>query len=250
MLKGIKPVVFLFPYRPSRILWEEISIFPEVYFVEGTSLHVHDLLRAGIKRSSTVVILSNRSKVVTNEFDQDRDAVLTYVAIKTHFPKCRCLVELANKQSMELILRFEQRGLQVREENKHLMPGYMAGRMYDPEFLDSFMSTAFFNTHNIEILRQFSLWNLPQNSLAAYNNIFLIDIPQNEVGKTYEELFCRFIREQEMLMIGIYRTTEQSYVYTNPLKDTILQEGDKVYVLSPSNLTQGLLDAPNSHANK
>ncbi len=57
-------------------------------------------------------------------------------------------------------------------------------------------------------------------------------------GKTYEDLFKKFVREG-VLPLGVYRTEGHlssllPYVYTNPAPDAILLEGEIVFVIAQS----------------
>jgi len=51
-------MVLLSEYDPPAMLWQQISRFPEVYFVQGTPLEQRDLVRAGVLGVDKAIILA------------------------------------------------------------------------------------------------------------------------------------------------------------------------------------------------
>jgi len=59
-----------------------------------------------------------------------------------------------------------------------------------------------------------------------------IPVPRKMIGETYMHFFA-ILCNLSKIPLALYRTSKydlQEYIYNNPSKDTILQEGDKVYV--------------------
>ena len=53
-------------------------------------------------------------------------------------------------------------------------------------------------------------------------------------GKSYGALFLFLSISYNIIPIGLYRAyDEDPFVFTNPAKDVLLNENDKIYVLSP-----------------
>ena len=53
-------------------------------------------------------------------------------------------------------------------------------------------------------------------------------------GKTYGDLFSYLSLNYNIIPLGLYRSNEDDpFVFTNPAKDVLLNENDKIYVLSP-----------------
>ena len=64
-----------------------------------------------------------------------------------------------------------------------------------------------------------------------------ISVPGEYVNKQYSDLFFALLHDRGMLALGLYRApgtlgAPSAYVFTNPLKETIVHEGDLVYVIS------------------
>ena len=60
-----------------------------------------------------------------------------------------------------------------------------------------------------------------------------VPLPKPYEGKRFQELFLGMLRNQQWLVLGLYRTNTLTipYVYTNPPPSEILLPGDLVYVL-------------------
>jgi potassium large conductance calcium-activated channel subfamily M alpha protein 1 len=63
-----------------------------------------------------------------------------------------------------------------------------------------------------------------------------IEVPIQYVNHQFCDLFTGLLREKGILSLGIYRAcgtlgSPTAYVLTNPLKETIINAGDLVYVL-------------------
>lgn len=79
-----------------------------------------------------------------------------------------------------------------------------------------------------------------RNGTLSYRNprrLKQISVPQEYVNKQYGDLFIGLLRNQGILALGLYRArgtlgAPSAYVFTNPLKETIVFEADLVYVIS------------------
>jgi len=52
------PIVILHVHPPTEKQWNQVSFFPEIYFVKGAAMNTKDLLRANIHQANRIVILS------------------------------------------------------------------------------------------------------------------------------------------------------------------------------------------------
>ena len=52
------PIIILHVNPPTEKQWNQISFFPEIYFVKGSAMVTKDLLKANIKHAARIVILS------------------------------------------------------------------------------------------------------------------------------------------------------------------------------------------------
>ena len=57
-LETYPPIVILHVNPPTEKQWNQISFFPEIYFVKGSAMVTKDLLKANIKDAARIVILS------------------------------------------------------------------------------------------------------------------------------------------------------------------------------------------------
>jgi len=65
-LEQYPPIVLLHTSPPSEKQWNQISYFPEIYFVKGSAMNTKDLLRANIMHASRIVILAPEVDEVKN----------------------------------------------------------------------------------------------------------------------------------------------------------------------------------------
>ncbi|KAJ1562365.1 hypothetical protein HK096_010810, partial [Nowakowskiella sp. JEL0078] len=77
-----KPIVILSPSKPTRLEWERLSAFYNVYHVCGSPLHRHSLVKARVGTASAVVILSN-AKTNNENTDADASTILSLLNIET-----------------------------------------------------------------------------------------------------------------------------------------------------------------------
>lgn len=57
-LDKFPPIVILHVSPPTEKQWNQISFFPEIYFVKGSAMIMKDLQRANIRHASRIVVLS------------------------------------------------------------------------------------------------------------------------------------------------------------------------------------------------
>lgn len=57
-LEKYPPIVILHVNPPTEKQWNQVSFFPEIYFVKGSAMNTKDLIRANILSANKIVILS------------------------------------------------------------------------------------------------------------------------------------------------------------------------------------------------
>jgi hypothetical protein len=76
-------------------LWEAISVFKDVHFIQGSPLAFADLQRAGIDRADSVIVLASSTNLsAKDDFMIDSAPILTYMLIEATAPQVKVLVEL------------------------------------------------------------------------------------------------------------------------------------------------------------
>lgn len=58
-LEKYPPIVLLNEVEPTEKAWNLVSLFPDIYYVKGSSLNERDLIRANIEKASTIVVLAS-----------------------------------------------------------------------------------------------------------------------------------------------------------------------------------------------
>ena len=78
------------------------------------------------------------------------------------------------------------------------------------------------------------------NGTLSYNDPRLLEqmpVPKEYRNKQYSDLFIGLLRDKGVLALGLYRArgtlgAPTPYVFTNPMKETIVCEDDLVYVIA------------------
>lgn len=64
-----------------------------------------------------------------------------------------------------------------------------------------------------------------------------VPVPKEYINKEYSDMFIGLLRDKGILALGLYRArgtlgAPSAYVYTNPMKESIVGEADLIYVIS------------------
>ena len=245
---------------PSEI-WKEIQYFPNIYYLQGNPLKHEDLLNAGIKNASTVIILSQISKDNYNYHNNgnlemlDSETIFIYKSIKSINKKATIIVDLMNISSIGYIDETDET---IEEQGFWLSHSFANGELYISSMLDSLICQTYYNPYVLNIITQLLLGdasfkfeqnimqilrdkNLIQSSLYCYKiNTVLKKLNYNIDGSiiTYNQLFNILI-DNNIIPIGIYKipqiitkNSKESIILT-PKKDYVININfDKIYVLS------------------
>mmetsp|Transcript_44119 Transcript_44119/g.109664 ORF Transcript_44119/g.109664 Transcript_44119/m.109664 type:complete len:285 (+) Transcript_44119:2687-3541(+) len=121
--------------------------------------------------------------------------------------------------------------------HSHWWPLFASGRVYYSSVLDSLLAQAFFNPGMLRLLNQVLK---PQTHDAAFphaprGHIAQLPVPPECADLPYAELFERMAAEGKVCL-GLYREAGHHgcplpFVYTNPTAESIVNAGDRVYVL-------------------
>ena len=134
---------------------------------------------------------------------------------------------------------------------------FAAGSVYSNSFLDALVCQAHFNPGIIEIitafLGTFERWegansptgrrakrnhsSLSRSTDAVRHQLMLLMVPEEYIGHKYHELLSGLAQHRGSIALGLYRMpgaedAPTGYVVTNPLPDTLLCPGDRMYVIT------------------
>lgn len=128
----------------------------------------------------------------------------------------------------------------------HLSTLYAAGEVYISAIIDTLTCQSYFNPHIVTILQQILKGASEEDDehlrdmMKAHpdltqSNLWQIPVPEICVSKNFEFLFQELLKKK-LICMALYRLRGASdndypYVYTNPLKDTIINHRDRAFVL-------------------
>jgi hypothetical protein len=301
-LGPIRPIVILHPYEISDAVWNQISRFPEVYIVKGSSLNEVDIMRAGIFRAQQVVVLADAcshelaslstSATTISQMESlvDSDALFTYQCVKRLVPHVHIVMELFQQQNIPYL---ELSSLNLPFQNSSVSKPFAAGSLFTTYMLDSLVCQTFYNPVHIKIVEklisgvdsidrdallvdaiadEMSILGTERKDVLNVKNsilntakescLYLIDVPEQCHRKPYRALF-EVLAKTNVIPLGLLRGSmntdgadgvnaatrldsgrlsptlgtiaaynPDAYVYTNPNRNTIVTEIDKVFVLS------------------
>lgn len=138
------------------------------------------------------------------------------------------------------------------------LTGLTGGGIYSNSILDCLVCQAHFNPSILEVLTAFlgksedfqlqmsyssvvkrrednQTIASRREAAASHHQLMLLMVPEEYIGLRYHELLSG-LAQQNCIALGLYRMpgvlgSPMGYVTTNPLPDTILSPGDRMYVI-------------------
>ena len=166
----------------------------------------------------------------------DSETIFIYKAIKKWNNDLQIMTELFYSSNIEFLLPKSQTDFDYRFSTL-----YAAGEVYISAIIDTLTCQSYYNPHIVTILQQILKYtSSPDNEVMMANpdlcqsNLWQIPVPEECIGKTWEELFLYYL-ERDLICLGLYRlkgTTDNDlpYVYTNPDPETFITHKDKAFV--------------------
>jgi hypothetical protein len=260
-LKELMYIVILNPEPPNPELWNQISIFPNLIYVRGSSLVNEDLIRAGIKHAKKAVIMDS-GKINSNDATRidmgndrmtDAESIFIYKAIKKCNPSLQIMIELVYPSNIEFL---EPKSTQkedldkAKEDNEfkyEYLSLYASGEVYISAIIDTLTCQSYYNPHIVTILKQLlssgqssanalKMMGICEEAEIKQSNFWQIPVPEDYHNKTFGDLFNYLCIQRALIPIGLYRLpgatdNERPYVYTNPESSVKLTAQDKIFVL-------------------
>ncbi|GBG31892.1 Calcium-activated potassium channel subunit alpha-1 [Hondaea fermentalgiana] len=253
-LGEIVPIVVVHTRLPSEQEWQAIARFDELYFMQGSSLDVHDLRRVSIRHASRAVLFAKVNELgqMPSEALVDADSVFAYSIIAKDCPDVQINVELAVQTNISYLADEDKlRSCGIKASDRYMyVPPFAAGQIYTSSVLDTLSGQSYYNHKLIDILHQLvigqspesaSRWQQETGHLVANaihsSELHMIPVPPELHNKTYGDL-VGYLNKQEIIPLGLRRGVLQErqnvmpYVVTNPPRDMEIKRIDKVFVLS------------------
>jgi hypothetical protein len=264
----LQPVVLLFPSKPPAVLWQQLSRFPSVYFVEGTALQPSDLVRAGVLGVDKAVILASASDADNDPSKQrgikhakvseeralgrlmDANSLFIFRSICTARPSANIVCQIKNSDNITYLMVEDREGPNGNEDDRDitLCPPFAAGHVFLSSVLDRLTAQVFYNGHLMPILRELVIsggatsGNFHETDVQP-SVLYSLSVPSSFTGKTYQELFQYLVSKRASLPLGLFRlrpTDDVSplpYVITNPHASLVLNADDRMFtLLAPDNI--------------
>ncbi|KAI8052598.1 calcium-activated BK potassium channel alpha subunit-domain-containing protein [Gilbertella persicaria] len=158
-MNELQDIVLLCSKKPSSKIFELISTFPKVYFMQGNCRHPDDLLRAGAKRAKQVVVMSEKECLDQYERNSDSPAVMTShildLLLQERPKDAYTIVNLIEKSNIRFMHLLQ--GKDVAEEiDVFYTPAYAAGDV----IADSLINSLWYAWPSVRWLRcLFTLYN-------------------------------------------------------------------------------------------
>eukprot|EP00898_Chlorokybus_atmophyticus_P000482 jgi/Chlat1/1434/Chrsp12S01992 len=276
----VRPIVVVYerrrPLLPQQQQhWDAVGMFVDVFVLEvATTSEVVELQRLNVQHAYRVVLLSSQSTHNNNSNKQQSaerpyqerlaDAQTLFLQHQLRALGCgpeRIVCELASEASLAFFSseKQQQRHQQQQQlcDEYYQAPAFAAGHACRTGPLaDSLTCQAFYNKDIIPIVQSMlgggavasGKKELEQRDCGVASVVQIVVDPRF-AGVAYAHYFCHLLYERGMVCLGLYRTSlmggnRQSYVYTNPGPETVIDARDRAFVLSSSIPS----DAPQSPA--
>lgn len=230
-LTELQPVVIIDPVVPDERAWRLVGSFRHVYFVQGSPLHESTLLRAGIERAHSLVVL-NRD-VVTDR--GDADTVMMMLGVERTFPHVRVLAEMVNPSMIKLVPPIVPRDHVLRSDFI-LLPSFASGKVLCETVLETLIGREYHLPDVIVIMDMLLTGRMPTVPGVAPSFLYLVPAPVGWVGLTWRAYVLASMLETCTIPLGLLRArgtldSPCDYVYTAPSSQTQLLRTDYVYLL-------------------
>ncbi|KAG0559141.1 hypothetical protein KC19_10G082400 [Ceratodon purpureus] len=265
------PIVILHPNEPTATQWGKVGIFHDVFFLKGSPIYELDLMRGGVLQAEKVVILgfhdasvelsgegmeelgkAKRAVPSAQRSDVDNIVISANVERLVGMEAGVMIIDMQHTFALYYLRpKFEiQKKHVVRTDYKrnpealvHFGPPYMEGKAVSSLLLGFLLRSSFYNRNTVSIVEQLieGGGHTLRKGAMSYKRpgrmLQQMEAPKEFWNKSYGDLFVGLLRDKGVLALGLYRAqgtlgAPTAYVFTNPMKDTIVHDADLVYVIS------------------
>eukprot|EP01129_Flabellula_baltica_P013262 TRINITY_DN6128_c0_g1_i1.p1 TRINITY_DN6128_c0_g1~~TRINITY_DN6128_c0_g1_i1.p1 ORF type:complete len:857 (-),score=157.55 TRINITY_DN6128_c0_g1_i1:229-2799(-) len=185
-LSSFDPIIFLCPQRPNPTVWAYLTKYPGVYFMEGSGMNRLDLIRAGIRYASKVVITSTG-----NDFSSDARSVLAFKLIEgivreysSSGIRCKAMpvIELVNNHSNRFLAKpsIGDELHKQQSENERDRAGdfrnvyYLSGQIFYPSVGQNILAQEYFSGCAINLFTE--LTETYAVRVSKWNNLEIFEV--------------------------------------------------------------------------
>jgi voltage-gated potassium channel len=181
-----------------------------VTFVRGSTSNAEDLMRAGIDRATTAIILADTSNPGADSDDVDAKTLLTTLAVESLNPDCYTCVEV------------------IRSENRQHFQRTNADELVVSAELTGALLASSAVTHGLSHVIT-DLLTHPQG-----NEFYQVGVPAEIAGKTFAEAMGILKDTYDCIPMAV---TSDNGWQINPPKDQVIQEGARLLVIAGSEIS-------------
>lgn len=220
-LVSLSPIILMLEEEPDTLFLETISSFPMVYWMKG-SLNVDDLLRAGIHKSSHLVVTNRESKAVeTENILVDSETIVAVQTVYKLFPNANIITELSQASNMRFMhfqahdsyaQRISKLEKKLQEHMKTTLTHifrlpFAAGRVFSGSMLDTLLYQTFVKGYLIKFVRL--LLGIDAEVNSGHLSSIKIKRPTLTKYRTYGDLYQGLCSLTGEVPVAIYRTEKR-----------------------------------------
>ncbi|MDQ7780217.1 MAG: NAD-binding protein, partial [Planctomycetota bacterium] len=176
---------------------------PKVHFVKGDPAETETLLRAGILKANTAILMADKS--AGNYNDVDSRNILVALAVETLNTKVHTCVEILNPRNYKHLAR--------ARADEVVCPSDIGTRLLAQSALTHGLSR-FFN----EII-----------SFGEGSEIYKVKLASRLAGRPFADLLALLSKEHNIILLAVDQDGE---LLINPRHDLTVRQGASVYVLA------------------
>ena len=176
-------------------------------FIKGNPSTTDDLLRAGIDRADTAIVLADESNTAAGADERDAKTLLTTLAVESVAPNCYTCVEVIRSENKPHFERTKADELVVSAE--------LTGALLAESAIVHGLSRAVSDllTHPVG------------------NEIYSVEAGAEVIGKTFNEALTELKHNHDCVLIGI-SPEGQHHIDLNPDGGRLMAAGDRMLVIA------------------
>lgn len=170
---------------------------PLVHFIRGKIDHKEALLKAGVQSARAAIILSSP--------DNDAQTILTVLTIENLNPEIYTIAEINDKENQIHLINAQVDEIIVNSSiNSQLL-----------------VRTALYSGTS-QVIEQLL-------SKQSGRQIYMLKAEEEEIGIRFIDLFIKYKREVDLILIGLKR---QGEILTNPAQEEVIQRQDELIYIA------------------
>lgn len=174
-----------------------------VHFIRGKTDQEEALVKAGVK--------SARAAIILNETDNDARTVLTVLTIENLNPDIYTIAEISD-----------------RENQIHLINAQVDEIIVNSSINSQLLVRTALYSGTSQVIEQLL-------SNESGRQMYMLTAVEEELGAKFIDLFVKYKREADLILIGIKRQEE---IITNPANEEIIQSGDDLIYIARGEFTK------------